>query len=282
VFDGDQARLVPLRGGPSGLSLPVSVLRPTMVRLIHATDPVATAGSASHWLVDLPPGLRSQELRLAAEYVKWGEAEGFHRGATCRGRDPWYHISGTAWSPVLLPRRQKRRAIAFLNEAQLFACDGLVMIDPRGDGMAAAVTAAALCTCLSMIERESFGSANFGQGVLETQKGDVPNLLVPNPELVAGQAERFLDAFADYGRRRTLMIYDDVRTEDRIEMERAFVGMIGVQEPDDVIDELFDETCRMVWRRMAKSDNAREARETYDDWLGSGTIFDAEAEDLDL
>ncbi|MEA3375208.1 MAG: DNA methyltransferase, partial [Chloroflexota bacterium] len=51
---GDEVRLIPLRDGPIDIRLPISLLHPAMVRLIHATQPVATAEAASHWLVDLP------------------------------------------------------------------------------------------------------------------------------------------------------------------------------------------------------------------------------------
>ena len=35
-------------------------------------------------------------------------------------------------------------------------------------------------------------------------------------------------------------------------------------------------TCRVVWHRMAKTDNSREARQTYDDWQATGVPFGAD------
>jgi len=36
---------------------------------------------------------------------------------------------------------------------------------------------------------------------------------------------------------------------------------------------LHNEMCRMIWHRMSKTENSREARRTRDEWLASGKPF---------
>ena len=72
------------------------------------------------------------------------------------------------------------------------------------------------------------------------------------------------------------MIYDEVRREDRRRLDDAFLQCIGFDNPVErveVLEELQDQACRMVWSRQAKAGNTREARQTYDDWIASGQPF---------
>lgn len=280
---GSKAHLLPLYDqAPPHITLPASLLRPTLVRLSQASTPIADAEAASHLCLTLPASLAGPLFEGARQYVRWAEQHSLHKSATCQAREKWYALPVTPPAPVLLPRRQKRRPIAFFNRGGVLACDGLVLIYPHEPSLGEAI-AASLCTTFSFVQREAFGTANFGQGVLETQKGEVPSLLVPNPATVSKSAlHRLAEAFRVYAKERTLMVYDDVRRGAREGLDRSFLHLVAEAVPANWVSALHDAACRMVWQRMAKSTNSREARQTYDEWLASGEPFDPAAGGQDL
>jgi hypothetical protein len=57
------------------------------------------------------------------------------------------------------------------------------------------------------------------------------------------------------------------------------VGFTDVAERSALVKELHDAACRMIWKRMAKAGNARESRQTYNDWLASGKPFGLDVEE---
>lgn len=72
------------------------------------------------------------------------------------------------------------------------------------------------------------------------------------------------------------MIYGEVRRADRNALDDAFlrtVGFTNANERTAILGELRDTACRIVWARQAKAENTRETRQSYDEWLASGTPF---------
>ena len=66
----------------------------------------------------------------AKAYVKWGEAQGFHRNPTCDSRETtssrWYDLSRLPRPSVILPKIQQYRLIAFLNPENLYQNSSLL------------------------------------------------------------------------------------------------------------------------------------------------------------
>lgn len=128
-----------------------------------------------------------------------------------------------------------------------------------------------------MLQYEMLGRANLGQGLLKTQTYELADLLVLNPAALGPmETEAIGQAFGDLSKRPPLMIYDEVRCGDRQALEDCLLDCLGFTElPERVqaLHELHDAVCRMVWQRMSKTNNSRESRQTYDEWLASGEPF---------
>jgi hypothetical protein len=89
-------------------------------------------------------------------------------------------------------------------------------------------------------------------------------------------------AFYQLAERDILMLYDDVRCADRVALDDAFleaVGFTDAVERSTLVKELHDAACRMIWKRMAKTGNARESWQSYDEWLATGQPFGLDVEE---
>ena len=65
-------------------------------------------------------------------------------------------------------------------------------------------------------------------------------------------------------------------------LDVAFLRALGFTEDvPKMCEELQDRTCRMVWRRMAKTENSREARMMYDEWVATGQPFSLDLREAD-
>jgi hypothetical protein len=147
--------------------------------------------------------------------------------------------------------------------------------------------ASSLFSTFSVMEAELLGRANLGMGGLKTEGIDIARFSVLDPQQgLPGSAtsprEGLCSSFEELCRRRILMLYDDIRREDRIALDDGFLEGVGFEdaaERSEIRTELQHTTCRMIWRRLAKSANARESRMTYDEWLATGEPFGEVPED---
>jgi len=117
--------------------------------------------------------------------------------------------------------------------------------------------------------------------MLDMKVYEVGNLEVLDPSLLSNDAKQaLLMAYDSISRRRILMLYDGVRLPDRQALDSAFLLALGFSDPAEravICADLQDAACRMIWNRLAKSDNARETRMSYDTWKDSGQPFDSQA-----
>ncbi len=230
-------------------------------------------------------GSRSPHAR---DYVHWGEAKPreFHKRATCAQRARsgfWYSLSEREPPNAVVPIGHKRRPVAGLTEGVLVG-DNFVEVS-LNEGVPAETTAASVFSALAMLQYELLGRANFGQGLLKTQKYEIEDLLVLNPSTVPpASASAVQHAFMLLARRPPLMVYDEVSREDRRRFDEAFfeaLGFVETTERRQMIDQLNDAVCRIVWRRMAKTNNSREAALTYDEWRAAGRPFGGAVDEAD-
>jgi len=284
--EGDYYRLIPKHEGlPEGMMIEAEY---SAVPLIQKTKQILhprVRGADLPQRVLLIAPLDAGSASLVKDYIQWGEAQGFNRRPTCRSRAQvraWYSLADPGTPDLIVPIGHKRRPLVglplnCLSDANF---NEVRLNNPR----AAILVAASVFSTLGMLQYELLGRANFGQGLLKTQTYELCELLVLNyqhmePQHIAG-IER---AFNLLAQRMPFMIYDDVRQDDRAQLEIALLTAVGFTsaEASGCVHELQQATCRMVWNRMAKSGNARESRQTYDEWLASGDPFDANAEEVD-
>lgn len=264
--------------------LPCEMLVPAIVRPGNVRQPQLTAHMADYYMVCIPPLPPADLPRAVRQYISWGESQGFAHRSTLRSRRFWYTIEPREPGWILTPMARKRRSLVGWNEARLQVDHNLFEVLPKS-GEGHEQIAASLLSSFTVMQAELFGRANLGQGALKTEGVDIAFFSVLDPtELTEHVSSRLSDSMAELAGRRILMIYDDVKTPDRGRLDDAFllaVGFDDVTERRAMLCELHDTACRMVWRRLAKPGNARESRQTYDEWLATGQPFGADVGDED-
>jgi len=225
--------------------------------------------------------------RHAARYIRWGESSRrdendrevgqFNRRPTTSGRAAWYEAPTQPQAFAALPMAHKRRpVVALLGKARIFLDNRLYAIYTR-EGASVGLLGPSLCSTFGTFIREIMGRANFGQGMLDLKVYEASQLDVLDEASVSSPlAKRLMAACGAVARRKILMLYDDVRQPDRIALDDAFLEAVGFDDRAEraaLVKELQDAACRMIWNRMAKTDNARESRMSYDEWLATDGPF---------
>ncbi len=280
----DQAiRRVVARDG-SEHDLPANALMPAILSPGNVLRPRLTEADADCLFVAIPEEPKRSLHTLVRDYIAWGETRGFHERVTCASRRCWYAIVPKDPGWVLTPMARKRRALVGWNEGRLQVDHNLFEVLPHEPQHAAAI-GACLASTFTVMQAELFGRANLGQGGLKTEGVDIEGFLVIDPRVVSQeQQQRLQEALEAILDRHILMIYDEVRLADRQNLDRAFVDAVtglDTRANDAHVGRVQDAATRLVWRRLSKPGNARESRQTYDEWLASGEPFDANAEDFD-
>ena len=256
------------------------VTEPVLVKAREIVRPRVVPSDLSYKLVQLDED--AAKRTHARKYIQWGEASRldekgneigqFHLRPTCASRHFWFKIEARQPADILIPLFQKRRAAICANEAQCQADCNLCEISVGNEGSAAVTFS--LVSTFGILSREILGRANLGQGVLKTQIEDLLKMPVVLPTVSLNATMQ--QCLNTIGNRPILMVYDDLRRDDRKALDDAFLHAVGFTDPAeraDVLAKLHDATCRRVWERQAKAEKTREARQTYDDWLASGLPF---------
>jgi methylase of polypeptide subunit release factors len=250
-------------------------LEPAFVKSREVISPRLSVNSATYSLVRLKESSLKEPDTQA--YVNWGESRGFDQRPSTRGRTNWFALQPQPFAAVAMPMAYKRRSVVAWIDGNAHLDARFYAVYPHTSDIAkewGKVIAASLLATFSMISREVNGRANFGQGMLDLKVYEAKRL--PIISLNSSNVNELLEAFEAICDRRILMIYDEVRREDRRRLDDAFLQCIGFDNPverSEVLEELQDQACRMVWSRQAKAGNTREARQTYDDWVASGQPF---------
>jgi len=252
---------------------------PVLVKAKEIVRPLVGVDDVTYRLVRLDE--EAPIRRYAREYIKWGESKGFHKRPTCKGRKPWYNADERQHAHVLIPIGHKRRPVVGVCD-HILASDNIVEVTVHDRAWRYVVAGSVLST-LTLLVYETIGRANFGQGLLKTQTYEIAGIPILDPR-IASVRSSFEPAFRAVATRTPLMLYDEVRLPDRQGLDEAFLAAVGFdneEERQNLVKELQDITCRMIWHRMAKSGNSRESRQTYDEWLASGEPFGEVREDAD-
>jgi hypothetical protein len=253
----------------------IYVRDPVLLKAREIQRPRVNASELRYRLVRLTKD--SKTSPHAADYIGWGESKGFHRRPTTKSRSPWWTLRIPDYADIAFPMAHKRRPVlAFLDQTSICLDNRFyaVYLNRKEDAL---VIAASLSSTLSILSREVYGRANFGQGMLDMKVYEVASLEVLDPSQLKDDVKQaLLAAYDSISQREILMLYDEVRMPDRGALDDAFLLAIGVVDADErklLAAKIQDAACRMVWNRLAKSDTSREALMGYDEWLCTGKPF---------
>jgi hypothetical protein len=116
----------------------------------------------------------------AAEYIAWGEAQGFHRRRTCASRNPWFRLPAQEPGPIVLPKGIWDRHFGPLLQGQIMLDQQLYQVH-LAEGISPLAAAALLNSSWLGLQLELHGRVNFGEGVLWLAGYEVESLQLPDP-----------------------------------------------------------------------------------------------------
>ncbi len=205
------------------------------------------------------------------EYIQWGEAKGWHKGATCAARvtdtRAWYDLTGHVRGAMFWPKSQQYKHAAAFNDNNLQANCNLYDITPD-EGVDATALAGILNSSLVVFSKFQYGRPVGNEGNLKTEVIDVTMMPVPDPRKVRKQSlNRVRDAFEILKKRPALQFLSERRMrrmaftkagredeleeisdiseldmDDRHELDDAVLELLGVINPKErraVLDPLY-------------------------------------------
>ncbi len=120
----------------------------------------------------------------ALDYIRWGESEGFHRRSTTASRHRWYDLGERERVQLAINKFIDTTARTYLSSEPIWFSDNFQTVEPiRGSTRQLCV---ALNATMSQLFLNIEARANFGEGVLELQTYEFSDLLIANPERIAG------------------------------------------------------------------------------------------------
>lgn len=174
-------------------------------------------------LVDVDGGLVSVEF---SDYIRRGEAEGFHERNKCRERRPWWALK-LPREPIpdlLLTYCAHQHPRLVLNEARVMHTNTLHGVVVKGD-VSPAGAAAGFYNSLTMLSTE-LHARSYGGGVLKLEPTEAEALLVP-ARAALNELEDLLPAVDQAIRAgdldRALDVVDEVILEEGLGLMRAQV-----------------------------------------------------------
>jgi len=173
--------------------------------ILDIDDTVKEARKGSDSLMDDSPARRVKEWfrnndhELLAEYIDWGEEQGYDTNATCQQRQIWFNLGEIEVAPMLIPRFAWRENVVVWNTKNGVGTTQFYNIYPDKS-----VNNQLLCACLNSrlawLSREIEGRQAGGQGMTrnEVKVYEAKQMLVPNlHSLSEDERESITDAFRE-------------------------------------------------------------------------------------
>lgn len=152
------------------------------------------------------------------EYIKWGEKQGLHTGATCAARvtdeRDWYDLTGHKKGDIFLAKSQQYKHVAPINDERL-QCNCNLYDMHLEDKTKVNTYAGILNSSIAILSKFQFGRPIGVEGNLKTEVVDVNMMLVPNPEKAkAVHIKRVADAFNKMKKREALYFLSERRLKE--------------------------------------------------------------------
>ncbi|NDV20379.1 N-6 DNA methylase [Pseudodesulfovibrio sp. JC047] len=191
------------------------------------------------------------------DYIEWGEAQNYHKGATCASRvteeREWYDLTGHRRGVVFWPKSQQYKHVAPFNEHHLQCNCNLydVHISSKID---ANLVAGVLNSTIVTLSKHQFGRPVGVEGNLKTEVIDVNMMLVPDYSKASkSSAKRIGNAFSKMKNRKAMNFLSEKRlrrmaylakgkdAELELLSDECELDMADRRELDDAVLEMLGE-----------------------------------------
>ncbi|MFQ5399210.1 MAG: class I SAM-dependent DNA methyltransferase [Anaerolineae bacterium] len=213
--------------------------RPLLKSLRDVQQARLTAAECRHELLWVDP---TTDLggTAAAEYIAWGQTQGFHLRRTCAARHPWYTLPDQLPAQLILPKGIWKRHFTPLLSESLLVDQQLYRISLAA-GVSPLAAAALLNSSWFAMQCELHGRVNFGEGVLWLAAYEVADILLPDPRhLPSAQVKELEQTFAPLAARPITDVMTELTRPDRQALDAVVFDILKLDgiERSAVLDAL--------------------------------------------
>ena len=250
----------------------------------------------------------------ALKYIEWGEANGWHQGATCAARANaqrgWYDLTGHARATALWPKERQYRHIAPANPVRLIANCRFYEIYPSHECDDADLWGGILNSSWALLSSLQYGRPVGNEGNWSTMVVDASLMLLPDPRTASSQsiwrvtqafqtlkerpALQFLPerrlrqmAYCKSGREAALADLSDqceLDMADRHELDDAVLELLGVANPRERLElrqrlyawlrEFFEHVRQKEEKAIANKNKAKRKSAATPDEIAAQVLAD--------
>jgi hypothetical protein len=222
-------------------SIEPTFVRPLLKSLRGIKRLRLNAADCSHYLLLVRPESDLTGTSVA-EYIKWGEEQGFHQRQTCAARHTWYELPVQAAAPLVLPKGIWQRHLAPLLEDEIAVDQQLYQILPD-QSISLEAAAALLNSAWFALQIELHGRVNLGRGLLWLAAYELSEVRLPDPRrLNSSQVERLEASFREVASNYMVNGEYDLNLPDRQILDETVFDILGFSgsERTAVLDSLLE------------------------------------------
>jgi hypothetical protein len=187
-----------------------------------------------------------EELRGAAalEYIKWGEAQGFHQRPSCRGRARWWDLGKETYPIGLWMKAFNDRYVSPINNTKVLVSDRFYEIEFNGE-INWKTAALILNNSILSIFIELGGRVSLGEGALDNMTYEAARNYVVNPSFIINPEQLVIPT------REVLSVFDEVNQPDRRALDDIIFDILGLTQGER--DAVYEAVVKLVQARLEKA-----------------------------
>lgn len=193
----------------------------------------------------------------ALKYIEWGEEKGFHKVATCRGRQPWWNLGIWEYPDMIWSDAYNDRYATFKVPHRHYADKRFFYIYPENDRLFG-ITRIYLNSIVTPLFIETDGIANLGEGVIYTNVYWLKKLPVlydieGNFPIEPFEHKKVISVFTELGinPEKPIREQEPNPLPDRKELDNIVFDILGLTPEER--KEVYWAVCELVKNRLEKA-----------------------------
>jgi len=190
----------------------------------------------------------------ALEYVKWGEAQGFHKRATCRSRRPWWDLGESHNGDIAWAMMHAQLHNVYSNPHSVELDHNFFEILPSDASHQGPVASCSICS-LSILAKEVLGRAyGGGSGPIKNEGIDIKRFPILDPGVLTTDLTVLMcHRFRALTTREMLPVYEEVRQPDRKALDEVVFDVLGLTQGER--DAVYEAIIDLVTKRLSKAES---------------------------
>ena len=193
----------------------------------------------------------------ALEYIRWGEAQGYHERPSCQGRQRWWDVGASHTEVLGWAMIQAERHIVLYNNAGVELDHNFFGIKPAEGELEVGLLWQCVSTPAIMV-KELFGRAyGGGSGPIKNERVDLLQYFFVHPTLIAqriaGSDRATLDSLM---RRQVLHVFDETYQPDRRALDDVVFDVLGLTPGER--EAVYEAVVNLVRARLEKARSVRQ------------------------